>query len=430
MKGAGSKLWIYDTTNKVWVPLAGTAAGAMSIHAIVEALNDIEDVDVATPTDQHIIYRDDASGKWKAKAIWTAAHKDSHDPQDGSDKLDTAAPVKVGSANAVGTSHSFARADHVHEREHAIYTDAAAKAAAVQAGVITDTVTKAPTHDAVYDVALIAAAAMPSADDAAAAVSAMGVKGDANPLHHDKYTDAKAVVAAKTVKLDDFTVPDDNTDLDATAAAHGLMPKIWLSRGRAYKNAAIQAIRNITWTHLELDAESFDEQDEFDTTVISGVADATEACKLHDADGGFTLDDVGKTIWNVTDSTYSTVSAFVDDGELTLVDDIMADGETYHLYFSRFTATKDGYYQVIGKVCYPTPVADKRYFAGIFKNGASFSFTNIHSSHAAELYVLMSDIIYLEALDYIDLRGYHNAGATDDTDKGEAKTHLTVHKLS
>ncbi|GAI52751.1 unnamed protein product, partial [marine sediment metagenome] len=47
------------------------------------------------------------------------AHKDTHDPIDGSDKLDTAVPVKVGAANAIGSSHSLARADHVHEREHA-----------------------------------------------------------------------------------------------------------------------------------------------------------------------------------------------------------------------------------------------------------------------------------------------------------------------
>jgi len=88
------------------------------------------------------------------------AHKDSHDPEDGADKLDTAAgstiqpddaaaigtshslaradhkhaivaatPVKVAAANAEGISTSFARADHVHEREHAIYTDADAVAA-------------------------------------------------------------------------------------------------------------------------------------------------------------------------------------------------------------------------------------------------------------------------------------------------------------
>jgi hypothetical protein len=49
--------------------------------------------------------------------------------------------------------------------------------------------------------------------------------GDAAP-HHAKYTDAEAVIAAKTVKLDDFAAPDDNTDLDASAAAHGLLPKL------------------------------------------------------------------------------------------------------------------------------------------------------------------------------------------------------------
>lgn len=44
--------------------------------------------------------------------------------------------------------------------------------------------------------------------------------------HHEKYTDAEAVIAAKTVKLDDFTATEDNTDLDAATAKHGLMPKL------------------------------------------------------------------------------------------------------------------------------------------------------------------------------------------------------------
>jgi len=64
-------------------------------------------------------------------------------------------------------------------------------------------------------------------------------------------------------------------------------------------------------------------------TAKSGEADATEANKLHDADGGFAATDVGKTVWNTTDDTYTTVSAFVDSGELTLTDDIMASGEAY-----------------------------------------------------------------------------------------------------
>lgn len=45
-----------------------------------------------------------------------AAHKDTHDPNDGSDALDTAAAAEIASvvAAGVGTSHSLSRADHVH----------------------------------------------------------------------------------------------------------------------------------------------------------------------------------------------------------------------------------------------------------------------------------------------------------------------------
>ncbi len=45
------------------------------------------------------------------------AHKDSHDPNDGSDALDTAAPgtnITPEQANAVGVSHSLSRSDHMH----------------------------------------------------------------------------------------------------------------------------------------------------------------------------------------------------------------------------------------------------------------------------------------------------------------------------
>lgn len=46
-----------------------------------------------------------------------SAHKDTHDPEDGADALDTAAPAELASvqAAATGTSHSLARADHQHQ---------------------------------------------------------------------------------------------------------------------------------------------------------------------------------------------------------------------------------------------------------------------------------------------------------------------------
>jgi hypothetical protein len=51
-----------------------------------------------------------------------AAHKDRHDPNDGADPLDTAAPSELAGvqASGVGTSHSLARADHQHQIQHAV----------------------------------------------------------------------------------------------------------------------------------------------------------------------------------------------------------------------------------------------------------------------------------------------------------------------
>lgn len=201
--------------------------------------------------------------------------------------------------------------------------DAEALAAAVQAGAITNAVTKAPTHDAVYDVKVTADAAQTASEVDADITTHAGIA----TAHHTKFTnaeaitavegeptlvlggnvtlqgldldllvagdilygsaadtlqrlpkgsnnevltlaggvpswgaagapgahaashqdgggdeisvtalsglladdqhvlDAEVVTAAKTVKLDDFAIPDDNTDLDASGAKHGLMPK-------------------------------------------------------------------------------------------------------------------------------------------------------------------------------------------------------------
>ena len=68
----------------------------------------------------------------------------------------------------------------------------------------------------------------------------------------------------------------------------------------------------------------------FDTSR-TGTADADEVNKLHDADGDFTTGDVGKSVWNVDDSSYVNVTAYVDSGELTLAVDGFPDGNEAYL---------------------------------------------------------------------------------------------------
>jgi hypothetical protein len=54
----------------------------------------------------------------------------------------------------------------------------------------------------------------------------ISVTGLSGLLADDQHVlDAEVVSAAKTVKLDDFAAPDDNTDLDASTSKHGLAPK-------------------------------------------------------------------------------------------------------------------------------------------------------------------------------------------------------------
>jgi hypothetical protein len=63
-----------------------------------------------------------ASGLEWVSATAPAAHKDTHDPEDGSDPLDAAAAAEIAGVQAAaeGSSHSFARADHVHQIQAAI----------------------------------------------------------------------------------------------------------------------------------------------------------------------------------------------------------------------------------------------------------------------------------------------------------------------
>jgi len=69
--------------------------------------------------DQHIL---DAEVLAIAAAV---AHKDTHDPNDGADPLDTANASEITGVQAAGTgaSHSLARADHAHQIQAAITDD-------------------------------------------------------------------------------------------------------------------------------------------------------------------------------------------------------------------------------------------------------------------------------------------------------------------
>lgn len=83
--------------------------GDVSTHAAIKAANAVLG---------HVIVEDgsaiDVDGNGK---LTLGAHKDTHDPHDGTDALDTASPAKLAGVQAAGagSSHSLARADHAHQ---------------------------------------------------------------------------------------------------------------------------------------------------------------------------------------------------------------------------------------------------------------------------------------------------------------------------
>ena len=140
------------------------------------------------------------------------------------------------------------------------------------------------------------------------------------------------------------------------------MPK---SRARAYRTDADQIISTGAWRKVDLDAETYDNQGEYDS-----------------------------------------ITNF------------------------RFTAKREGYYQVNGVVNYVSPVADKRFEIAIRKNGSEVSKVRIHSSIASPVGGCVSDIIHLKKDDYLELFTFHTAGVDETIYANTTLTYMTIHKLS
>jgi hypothetical protein len=149
---------------------------------LISASGDDTPVILSVGSNTQVLTADDGevSGlKWAAPAA-PSAHKDSHDPADGSDALDCGAAGEIVgvTAAAEGSAHSFARSDHTHQ---------------VQASIADD-------HIVTVD------DATPPSDGEVAVFTASGIEGQ-----------TPAEVAA-TMALDDVGVPDAAVDFDLQEA--------------------------------------------------------------------------------------------------------------------------------------------------------------------------------------------------------------------
>lgn len=199
---------------------------------------------------------------------------------------------------------------------------------------------------------------------------------------------------------------------------------------RAYLSGSDQTIPRSATTLIKLNATAFDRQSEFDVSVVSGTADATSANKLHDT-GAFTEAEsyyLNRAVWNTTDNTYTTVSGKDSDDQLSLADDIMADGEGYELFHSKYTAKNAGIYLIVGTFRILLDNGEKAY-CYVYKDGSSI-FIGRFSAGGDNVWgqPLALTVVELAVDDYIQMKAYHIAD--EDISAGNNVTSLTVAKIA
>jgi len=126
---------------------------------------------------------------------------------------------------------------------------------------------------------------------------------------------------------------------------------------------------------------------------------------------------------NLTDVTWTTITLDTDTFDFSTITDL----SNY-----KITPAVAGYYMVLGQVTYANVIAEKTYYAQIYKNGTTATATRSQQNGAAttDVSVTVQDVVLLDDDDYIQLRGYVNCGAaTVDINAGTADTYLILYRL-
>ena len=213
--------------------------------------------------------------------------------------------------------------------------------------------------------------------------------------------------------------------------ANLLAAGVLTSRVSAYLDAADLEIADNTEVYIPFDTENFDGLGEFDSTRKTGTADATEASKLHDADGGFAAADVGRRVYNTTDKTKAVITGFVDSGELNLDADIMASGEAYIIGAGTFTVQASGYYLIAAQAYYNTDTDGKMFGIGIKNDGVVIGFAYKQSGLAtAELAAPITGIYYLAIGEVIEIYAIQRQGSACTLVSSDWGTYIHIHRLS
>lgn len=127
---------------------------------------------------------------------------------------------------------------------------------------------------------------------------------------------------------------------------------------------------------------------------------------------------------NQTISTSSWTKAQLNSEEFDTKDEF--DSSTNY----RFVATEEGYYQVNGSARIANLGDAKSLGIAFYKNGSDYSSTIVNSGTAGSRSVVLSDVIYLDVDDYIELYVFHAQGIDRDLDAFQQRTFLSISQIT
>lgn len=104
--------------------------------------------------------------------------------------------------------------------------------------------------------------------------------------------------------------------------------------------------------------------------------------------------------------------------------------ENFDVVNNKFVAPVSGYYQVNASIGIGGTQANRRYLAGINKNGSPTTRVSGHASNTAYFGVSISDIVYMVKGDSLELWVYcDTVGSTSDVRQGLSVTFMSVFLL-
>lgn len=371
------RLWGWDDTNKVWIPLQVDENGYVKVDMSNINLNDLADVSVAAPADDDLFYYDDATSLWKSRKL-----------------VDADIPAAIArDTEVISAISTHAALPSVH---HTKYTDAEAEAVAD---------TQIGTHAALPTVHQDAPALI--ATHAALTTGVHGA-GSHTLLHSGAAVQglAKAYLGANqevvigrncTLQLDTVVF-----DLDSCWQTGD-----WYGASGAYRQA---------------DADS-------------------DATHIEDDDANFPVAVLGSKVYTASNAagTLNTGIYYVSQNpaptSTTLKVQKLSGADfagSYYYWFQKrhYVAPVTGYYPCFFQEQYLSGVeADKRYGIYIYVNGVYTIASLFHTSHAAMVRLPHNGVLALTAGDIVSMHTFSDSVGNPTMGNGIGNTVMTIYCL-